>query len=66
MGPVCLPIKLTCPHRDVKPENILVSSTGPLADDVAFRLADMGLARCLPDDDATATTPVGTRKYRAR
>jgi serine/threonine protein kinase len=45
-------------HRDVKPENVMLSPTGP-------KLADFGIAR-LPDSTLTlATTVMGTPAYSA-
>jgi len=47
-------------HRDVKPQNILVSRTGELF------ITDFGFARCLADDGShvtRATESVGTPRY---
>lgn len=44
-------------HRDVKPQNILLNSTGVL------KLGDFGLARRLPCNSLSSTA--GTRNYRA-
>jgi len=46
-------------HRDLKPNNLLISKDGVL------RLADFGLAREFADPRARMTSQVVTRWYRA-
>ncbi len=49
-------------HRDLKPENILLKSKD---DDTAIKLADLGFAKILKDNNEKMMTPCGTPGYVA-
>lgn len=54
-----IPCKFQIIHRDVKPENVLVSNEG------IVKLCDLGFARALAAPGEPYTEYVATRWYRA-
>lgn len=50
-------------HRDVKPDNVLLTSTWQSFDPGSIRLTDFGIARLVQEGGRTATGLIGTPEY---